>query len=229
MVHYVVLYTHYVLPPPHDSLRNTEALLLVGTSGVGKSAIARHICETYPEDCTSPTSFTTRSPRPDDASDAYRFLSHEEVASLKPTDIVQYIQHPDGNLYGTLIDEYRSRISVIDAMTSSVDDFRNAGFGRVAVFGIIASSPELQRRLDRRYPPDHPARIPRLTEALTCLLWLQDNPDVSLILNDAPTNGPAAAEVMTQFKSKVITPRSDQLSTALADDITVVTQLLHGQ
>ena len=85
-------------------------------------------------------------------------------------------------------------------MTESVDDFHKAGFARVDILGIIASTEEWMRRLDLRYPTDHPSRQYRLSEALRCFEWMSANNPLMLI-NDAPTNEPAARQILDYLRS----------------------------
>ena len=179
----------------HPSLRGKGLIIIVGPSGVGKSAIIRHICEQDPS-ITAPVGFTTRDPRPDDKPNAYNFISHTDYEHISSGDIVQSIVHPDGNIYGTLVSDYTSQVSVVDAMTESVADFRTAGFRSIRVFGIIASADEWFRRFELRFPNEDESRQYRLFEALRCLLWLDENPEATLIINDAPTNKPAAEEIL---------------------------------
>ena len=51
--------------PENNSLQDKEVILIVGPSGVGKSAIIGYILDIDPN-IGHPTPFTTRPPRPDD-------------------------------------------------------------------------------------------------------------------------------------------------------------------
>ncbi|MDO4781391.1 MAG: hypothetical protein Q4A34_03325 [Candidatus Saccharibacteria bacterium] len=171
-----------------------ELIVLVGPSAVGKSAIIGYLCKDY--GLHKPTSFTTRQQRSTETGHEYHFLSHADLPMMEER-IVQSVTHPDGNVYGTTIEEYPpNALCIIDAMTSSVQDFKDAGF-RLDVFGVIASPDEWIRRLNDRFPTGDPDRLPRLKEAHTCLTWIHDNrDDVTIILNDASSNEPAAAEII---------------------------------
>lgn len=180
--------------PENNSLQDKEVILIVDPSGVGKSAIIGYILDIDPN-IGHPTPFTTRPPRPDDKPGLYDYTTDAELRQMSESEIAQQIAHPDGTVYGTLTSSYTKRLSVLDVMTESVDDFHRAGFARVSVLGIIASTEEWMRRLNLRYPKGHPSRQHRLSEALRCFEWMSTNKP-PILINDAPTNEPAARQIL---------------------------------
>lgn len=207
------------LSPEYPSPRTKEIALIVGPSGIGKSAIIAHILTLDPT-IGHPTPFTTRPPRPDDKPGLYNYTTTEELEKMPASEIAQQITHPDGSVYGTLTSSYTQSLSVLDVMTESIADFRDTAFAKVSILGIIASVEKWMHRLNLRYPADHPLRQHRLSEALRCFEWISVN-NPPLIINDAPTNEPAARQVLSYLRRGNDSIDQDQTAAQhiLADNI----------
>lgn len=80
----------------------TDAIVLSGPSGVGKSTLYKRLLAVHPDACAMAVSHTTRDPRPGEVHGAaYHFVSRDEFGRLLDTDA--FIEHTvfNGNLYGT--------------------------------------------------------------------------------------------------------------------------------
>ena len=57
-------------------------IVITGTSGSGKSTVARKVCEKYDEDFQVVQAVTTRAQRDDDQENVYKYISEEEFDAL---------------------------------------------------------------------------------------------------------------------------------------------------
>ncbi len=82
-----------------------KLVLIMGPSGVGKSVILKRLRVSHP-DIHFPRSATTRSKRPGEGDDLYRFVSDEEFDQLiNDKKVLEWAIVHNGPRYGTLVDE----------------------------------------------------------------------------------------------------------------------------
>jgi guanylate kinase len=82
-----------------------KLVLVIGPSGVGKSVILRALRERHPE-LVFPRSATTRSMRPGEGTDLYRFVSDQEFDTLiQAGKVLEWAVVHGKARYGTLEDE----------------------------------------------------------------------------------------------------------------------------
>lgn len=177
-----------------------NVVLVVGPSGVGKSAIIRRIERNT--DHHRVQSVTSRPPRPDDAADAYTYVSQEAaVQMIERGDFAQYTTHPEsGAVYGTLESDYVGGVNILDAMAGAVDGFHKLGFGRVATIGIVANRDEWQRRLHKRYPEGHPEHEGRRREGERCFDWINTHAD--FVVDTTKIDNDEAARLVDDYIAK---------------------------
>lgn len=171
--------------------------LIVGPSGVGKSAIIRRLARDYGYHRVQ--SVTSRQPRKDDASDAYRYVTQEQaIHMIGRGDFAQYALHPSsGEVYGTLARDYIPGVNVLDAMAETAGRFRVMDFGRIATIGVIADQREWLRRLEERYPVAHPEHSGRRFEGERCLRWIGEHAD--FVVDTTDIGNDEAAQMVSGY------------------------------
>jgi guanylate kinase len=100
---------------------NGRFILIIGPSGVGKSAILRHLRSAHPN-YVFPKSATTRPPREGEGSDLYHFISDAEFTQwLHEGKFLEWAQVHHGARYGTLMDEIVPAIEAGKIVIREVD------------------------------------------------------------------------------------------------------------
>ena len=213
-----------------ETLVSREVLVIVGPSAVGKTSVMDHLSNLRPE-LGFPQNFTTRAHRPGEPLDLYEHLADEELGRIPSDEIAQSVVHPDGNVYGSRKAAYTAPISVVDAMTSSIDGFYAAGFESVRVVGLIASAGAWMERVGKRIADMPQSRAEaRLLEGITCFEWLTQATEVPVIVNDASSNRVAALELIDTVLDTPgkILPRGDGIDRILSENIEAAHIALDG-
>jgi guanylate kinase len=141
-----------------ESQRRLPVFVITGTSGEGKSTLARRLAERVPE-LELAVSATTRPRRPNeqDGQD-YWFISEEEFdRRLAEGGFLEHVELPWGKGYrsGTLWSELdriagRGRSPLLEIETGGALEVRDRVPASVVVFVTAPSKEELERRLRAR-------------------------------------------------------------------------------
>jgi guanylate kinase len=136
----------------------TPVFVVTGTSGEGKSTLARRLVERVPE-LELAISATTRPRRPDEKDGRdYWFLSDEDFdARLAEDGFLEYVTLPWGEGYrsGTLLSEIDrisadGRVPLLEIETGGALAVRDRVPGAVTIFITAPSRDELEQRLRAR-------------------------------------------------------------------------------
>ena len=128
-----------------------KGILITGTSGVGKSTVARKLCEKY-NLFQIVQAVTTRKPRDDDHVGQYKYISEKEFISLDESDKLMIKAEYRGNMYGITNNSLQSvvesgKIPVMIITPESLGKIANEGF-----LSIFLDAPDniLDKRLESR-------------------------------------------------------------------------------
>ncbi len=152
-------------------MKSGKLVLVIGPSGVGKSAVLRELRTRHPE-LHFPRSATTRARREGEGDDLYVFLSDAEFdAALKREEFLEWAQVHGGARYGTLIREILPAMEQGDIVVREVDvqgfmsirkdtRFASGGLTLQSIFILPESKEQLMDRIGKRAPmvPEELAR-----------------------------------------------------------------------
>lgn len=174
-----------------DQIKGKRMVCLVGASCMGKTTIMDTLVRLDPRFGKS-RNFTSRPPRADDDTSRYYYYEHSDKGlkpifdSIRSGELLQYNINPHTlHVYGSEASGYPHDINLGDIFSSSIDGFRQLGFGDVRVVTIVTDPSVWQTRINARFPVGSERREARLKEAVTSLEWslAQTNPDHSFIIN----------------------------------------------
>ena len=143
-----------------------KLVLVIGPSGVGKTAIVRELRKKHPE-FHYPRSATTRARRPSEGDDMYHFVSNEEFDRLLADDkVLEWAIVHDRDRYATIesdivpfIDAGKVVIREVDVQgflsirNSSV--FRGGAHRLQSIFVLPESTGQLITHIERRSAMSH--------------------------------------------------------------------------
>jgi guanylate kinase len=130
-------------------------VVIAGPSGAGKTTLARHLVETFPEAVFS-VSCTTRPPRGSERDGVdYRFLSDDDFSGLVASSHFLEWAEVHGNRYGTSGEWVRNTLAAGGSVVLDIDvqgalQVKRAVPAAVLVFVLPPDPAELGRRLSGR-------------------------------------------------------------------------------
>jgi guanylate kinase len=165
-----------------NHIKNLDVLMVIGPSGVGKTAVINRLNLKYI------ISDTTRHPRPDEQEGVDYFFRQDYdkiVEEMKSGRFVQVAVDSGGDLKATRDRAYPdSGIAVVAVIASVVPSYRQLGFRKsISVFITPPSFEEWMQRLDVHELSAEQQAL-RLTEAASSLEFALNDKETHLILND---------------------------------------------
>ncbi|PID99520.1 hypothetical protein CSA80_02045 [Candidatus Saccharibacteria bacterium] len=160
------------------ALKDINVSCFVGATCVGKTTLMDALVAYRPQYYGKTRNFTSRPPRADDDPKRYYYYEHSD-AGLAPVfaRIAQHenLQHNINpynlTVYGSELADYPHPMNVGDIFSSSIDGFRQLGFGTLHVFSVVTDPDAWRTRLEQRFPSGHPQLHARLEEAVASLTW----------------------------------------------------------
>jgi guanylate kinase len=142
-----------------------KLVLILGPSGVGKSAILKKLREAHPE-FHFPRSATTRARRPGEGTELYHFVKDAEFDRLiEDGKLIEWAQVHGGARYGTLVEEIVPAIEIGKTVVREVDvqgfdSIRknplfagdDAVYNMQSIFILPENTKQLIQRITRRAP-----------------------------------------------------------------------------
>ena len=175
-----------------EKLQHISFVCFVGATCMGKTTLMDALVALDSSRYGKTRNFTTRPPRADDDPKRYYYFEHTD-AGLAPVlkRIAQHenLQHNINpytlTMYGSEISDYPHAYNLGDIFSSSIDGFRQLGFGKLRIFSVVTSPDAWLARIEERFPQRHPNRQARLQEAADSLNWslAQDSPDHAWVIN----------------------------------------------
>ncbi len=131
-------------------------IVITGTSGVGKSTIAKKLCEKFNTFQRVPV-VTTRKPRVNNGLDLYRYLTNEEFEKLNKENKLLVKSEHQGEKYGIVIDDFKAILSnnkvpvlVLTPESAKQLDESSNEYNKFLIIFLDASDDTLNRRLTER-------------------------------------------------------------------------------
>lgn len=148
--------------------------------------------------------FTTRPPREDDDPKRYYYYEHTDEGLRPVLERIARHENLQHNInpytlimYGSEVGDYPHQHNLGDIFSSSIDGFRQLGFGKLRVFSVVTDTATWLKRIEERFPSGHPHRDARLHEARDSLQWslAQTSPDHVWVINPVDDVQVAATSV----------------------------------
>lgn len=174
-----------------DSLRQVTMTAVIGPSAIGKNTIM-NAAASFDSDFACVTGFTTRSRRPNEPEDTYRFLEHSAdvlesiLAQIENQELVQVTVHPTtGNVYGSALIDYAKPYMMLDTLPNAIQNLEALPFKALRKVVITAEPTTWAKRRQARDmdgPPE--AAALRLHEGIANLRWsIEQGDDVVWLEN----------------------------------------------
>ncbi len=183
--------TYKPAPKVLQQVADAHVICFVGATCMGKTTVMQQLI-TQDSRFGEFIVFTSREPRPGDNKERYTYYGHSD-AGLAPLlerienhEVLQYNINPFSLLiYGSEGDGYPYDYNVGDVFASSIDGFRQLGYGSVQVLSIATVPEHWLERFDARFPLGDKGRDARRLEAIHSLEWslAQTNPDHAWVIN----------------------------------------------
>jgi guanylate kinase len=163
-------------------ISNIDLLMLIGPTGVGKTAVIKRLSIPY-----VPTD-TTRPKRPDEIEGTDYFFRTDYdriVTEIKNRQFVQVAIGPAGDFYGTRVNVYpQVGLAVYAVVADVVPTFRKLGFNETT--SAFVTPPNFLEWMDRidKNNVESDQLSKRLEEAKRSFSFALNDPDVHFILND---------------------------------------------
>lgn len=193
-------------PTVLNQVKRVTLVCFVGAASMGKTTIMDALVALEPSRFGKTKSFTTRPPRADDDTRRYYYFDHTEEGlapvfkQIQDRELLQYNIDPFSRyIYGSEITGYNHPYNLADIWSTSIEGFRQLGFGKLYICSVITEPDKWLARFNERFAPDNPLRQARLKEAVASLEWslAQTNCDHCFIINR--TSKAAAADMTHHF------------------------------
>lgn len=186
-----------------DALSAVTLVAVIGPSAVGKTTVMNSVVS-IDTDFARVNSFTTRPRRPNESSDAYRFLQQNEstltdiLAQIQRQELVQIAVHPTTrHVYGSLASDYPNTYMMLDALPNSIAALQSLPFKALKKVALT-TEPSLwtERFLAREstISSDHARK--RIEEGIANIAWSLEQGDQIWWLEN---NNQPAHEAATQL------------------------------
>lgn len=184
--------TYKPVPAVLAKLKKVHFVCFVGATCMGKTTLMDALVAFDQERYGKTRNFTSRPPRADDDPRRYYYYEHSDAGLaeiLAKIDAHQNLQHNINPytliMYGSEVGDYPHLMNVGDIFASSIDGFRQLGFGELYIFSVVTEPEAWLARIEERFPAGHPHRQARLQEAADSLSWslAQTAADHSWIIN----------------------------------------------
>ena len=216
--------TYRPLPEIVEKISGTTFLCFVGATCMGKTTLMDTLAA-LDEQYGKTRNFTSRPPRADDDPKRYYYYEHSD-AGLRPLlDRIERRENLQHNInpfslyvYGTEAEDYAFLYNMSDIFASSIDGFRQLGYGKLLVFTVITDPDTWELRFERRFPLTNPERTARLKEAVASLEWslAQSAPDHLFIIDPAGQIEVAAASVQKAVRGEILSDQAEARTLAEA-------------
>ncbi|MFZ1248699.1 MAG: hypothetical protein WAQ24_00040 [Candidatus Saccharimonadales bacterium] len=161
-----------------DKLAGVDFTCFVGATCMGKTTLMDGLVALDSSVYGKSRNFVTRPPRADDDLNRYYYYEYTDKG-LRPIldriasgELLQYNINPFNLLvYGSEVNGYPHRYNLGDIFASSIDGFRQLGFGTLRVFTVVAEAETWRERFETRFSADHPQKQARIQEAVSSLEW----------------------------------------------------------
>lgn len=187
-----------------QKLKKVTLISFVGASSMGKTTIMDALVSLDPTRFGKTKNFTTRPARPDDDPKRYYYFDHTEKGlapifeGIRSHELLQYNIDPFSHyIYGSEINGYTHEYNLADIWSTSIEGFRQLGFGKLYICSVVTEPDEWFARFNQRFAVDNPMRQARLKEAAISLEWslAQSSSDHCFIINRDGKAHAAAADV----------------------------------
>lgn len=167
-------------------LRDKTLIMLISPSAMGKSTIVQ-TAATMDRRFGRVRGFTTRPPRSNDTLGQFFYFTPEQLAEKRAAgEIVTEVTFPTNNQsYGTIHESYNNEYCILEALSNSVQTYRDLPFHRTFAVSITSPADIWRQRFLERYPRPNEEAADRLEEARISILWsLAQVSDHHWLIND---------------------------------------------
>lgn len=195
-----------------EKLQYISFSCFVGATCMGKTTLMDALVAFRPDFYGKTRNFTTRPPREDDDPRRYYYYEHTDAGLaeiLAKIDAHKNLQHNINpytlTMYGSEVGDYPHPMNVGDIFASSIDGFRQLGFGKLYIFSVVTEPEAWLARIEERFPVGHPSRQARLQEAADSLTWslAQTAPDHAWVINPPNDIQVAVASVDSTIRGEI--------------------------
>ncbi|QQS19400.1 hypothetical protein IPL85_03885 [Candidatus Saccharibacteria bacterium] len=206
-------------------LKHIDYTCFVGATCMGKTTLMDTLVALNPLSYGKTRNFTTRSPRADDDPKRYYYYPHTDEGLRPIFERIARHENLQHNInpytlimYGSEIDDYPHRYNLGDIFSSSIDGFRQLGFGTLRVFSVVTDPAVWIDRVEERFPVGNFDRKARFQEAIDSLSWslAQAATNHSWIINPSDHIQVAAVSVDAAIRGEIVTTQAD--ARALAEE-----------
>lgn len=197
-----------------NALARITLVQIIGPTAVGKSTLINEITAHQPKRFSEVGTITTRKRRESDSDNVTSDVSPSDMRDrIKNRELVQYFEHPSGDIYATDISSYKTEICLLPTMADSANDFLKLGFKKIIRFGVMVEGEHWRQRLLEREGDEK--FDGRLVEALNSLERMRamhkhrkedsDEPKLLIVENNDGDASQAAQCVIDAIEGRTLT------------------------